>query len=648
MSDKNKLYGEIEQKLKRLPTLPGIALKILETIQKETPSTREIADIIVSDAALSARILQYANSPFYARSEKLISVHQAIAFLGLTEVKNLALSFSLIKTYATKGKHDFDHVQFWKDSLIGAIAAELVAKQVDPHHAESAFCLGLLQNIGTLLLALSMPEQYRAVVFEAETEAAPVHAAESRHLGINHAELGEYVLKSWGLSENLAAAIGLHHQYPAPGAPADGADESSRVLAISALVIDLFAGAGNREWQAQAERLIEVYGYSKMLNMRLIAEATAERISRVFPQFELEVDETRLIEILEAANGELSGMTSQLAREAHFHAIKLQRLKEEVDTDGLTQVNNHRRLLEILNYEISCASLGGTPLSIIMADIDHFKSINDFFGHLAGDQVLKSIAIRLRDELRGGDQIARYGGEEFTIILPETTIEEAWRVAERLRKVVELMRIEHKNRRISVTLSLGIATLEEGHRMDAESLIKLADEALYDAKKAGRNRSCRFTPKTPVAKNPKTLLVIDDEDVVLLTVTAMLDRLGYNVVSARDGHEGIERFRQNRENIDLVILDIIIPDMNVGDVIARIRAERPDVKLMLSSGYEIKEKKQKALLDSTDGFLQKPYEMSELSEAVAAILARDKTARMEKVQDPACIRRGPRIRINPV
>jgi diguanylate cyclase (GGDEF)-like protein len=324
-------------------------------------------------------------------------------------------------------------------------------------------------------------------------------------------------------------------------------------------------------------------------------------------------------------------MASQLAREAHYHDRKLQRLKEELDTDGLTQVNNHRRLLEILNYEISCASLEGTPLSIIMADIDHFKSINDFFGHLAGDQALKSIATRMRDGLRGADQIARYGGEEFTIILPETTTDEAWRVAERLRKAVESMRIEHKNRRISATMSLGIATLEQGCRMDAESLIKLADEALYDAKKAGRNRSCCYTPRKLVGRKLNTILVIDDEEVVLLTITAMLDRLGYSVVSAPNGREGIECFRQGRDAIDLVILDIIIPDMNVGDVIARIRAERPDVKLMLSSGYELKEKKQKALLESADGFLQKPYEMAELSEAVAAILSKDKTAHLEIV-----------------
>lgn len=154
--------------------------------------------------------------------------------------------------------------------------------------------------------------------------------------------------------------------------------------------------------------------------------------------------------------------------------------------DGLTDVNNKRYLMETLEREIPRARRHNRPLTMVMLDVDHFKRINDTYGHLAGDYVLKEIAQLVRSRLRPDDVLGRYGGEEFGVVLPETGIEGAIRIGDDLRMLVERHRFEFDQEVISVTLSGGVAELEQG--WDAAQLVKHADEQLYVAKRAGRNR----------------------------------------------------------------------------------------------------------------------------------------------------------------
>jgi two-component system, cell cycle response regulator len=156
--------------------------------------------------------------------------------------------------------------------------------------------------------------------------------------------------------------------------------------------------------------------------------------------------------------------------------------------DGLTGVNNKRFLMETLDREISRARRHKRPLALMMFDIDHFKPVNDNFGHLAGDYVLKEMAQAVRNRLRPDDVVARYGGEEFAVVFPETPLEGAVEIAEKLRKLVADHRFEFERERMKITISGGVAMLEEG--MDVMQLLKAADERLYDAKRSGRNRVC--------------------------------------------------------------------------------------------------------------------------------------------------------------
>jgi two-component system, cell cycle response regulator len=153
--------------------------------------------------------------------------------------------------------------------------------------------------------------------------------------------------------------------------------------------------------------------------------------------------------------------------------------------DGLTQIFNRRYFLEQLDREVSRCKRYRRNLSLILFDIDHFKNINDSYGHLAGDYVLKQLATVIRGKIRREDVLARYGGEEFVIVLPEIDVGGATAFAEKVRKLVEKAPFRFEDTRIAVTVSVGAATCKEGD--DAPSLIKCADEKLYEAKNAGRN-----------------------------------------------------------------------------------------------------------------------------------------------------------------
>jgi two-component system cell cycle response regulator len=155
--------------------------------------------------------------------------------------------------------------------------------------------------------------------------------------------------------------------------------------------------------------------------------------------------------------------------------------------DGLTQVHVKRYLLEALEKELMRARRHARDLSFLMLDIDHFKKINDVHGHLAGDYVLKEVARIIQQRIRRDEVVARYGGEEFAIILPETTLEGAFALADGLREKIEQSRFVFQSETIRVTISIGGALLQESERT-SQDLIKRADEKLYEAKRAGRNR----------------------------------------------------------------------------------------------------------------------------------------------------------------
>jgi diguanylate cyclase (GGDEF)-like protein len=174
--------------------------------------------------------------------------------------------------------------------------------------------------------------------------------------------------------------------------------------------------------------------------------------------------------------------------EAQYHEIVFRM----AITDGLTNICNRKQLDTLLAEEVPRAQRYGRELSLLMLDIDYFKAINDNYGHLTGDSVLRALAAILQKRLRPNDKLGRYGGEEFCAILPETALASAAKIGEELRTLVAEHRFMAESQEIKVTISVGAAVL--GNGMGPTDLCRRADEMLYRAKHAGRNRVCWEVP----------------------------------------------------------------------------------------------------------------------------------------------------------
>jgi diguanylate cyclase (GGDEF)-like protein len=168
-------------------------------------------------------------------------------------------------------------------------------------------------------------------------------------------------------------------------------------------------------------------------------------------------------------------------------------LKAQARTDAKTGVLNAGAWQGEADLAVDRARRRNESLAVLLADVDHFKLVNDTYGHLTGDAVLRTLAAEMRQQVRESDLVGRFGGEEFVILLRGTTAEEACRVAERIRRGVGVVRVLTKDMIVGATVSIGIAALGS-HGGTLVELLESADEALYRAKRAGRDRICLANP----------------------------------------------------------------------------------------------------------------------------------------------------------
>ena len=172
-------------------------------------------------------------------------------------------------------------------------------------------------------------------------------------------------------------------------------------------------------------------------------------------------------------------------------AARARHLKSRIVRDGLTGLFNHTHILQLLDDARVRASKSAQSLCFVMIDIDHFKQVNDSYGHPMGDKVIKSLSLFLKQRLRRTDSIGRYGGEEFAVILPNTNAESAYQVMDEIRQRFSEIRFPAQNEDLVCTFSVGIAECVDG--VDTACLAGQADSALYAAKRAGRNCAMVYT-----------------------------------------------------------------------------------------------------------------------------------------------------------
>lgn len=191
--------------------------------------------------------------------------------------------------------------------------------------------------------------------------------------------------------------------------------------------------------------------------------------------------------VIDAQPRELSDEQRAILEDLAAMAVSELELRRYATTDSMTGAYNRRHFFQTGEQELRRARRYGQDLSVLMVDIDHFKSINDIHGHQAGDAVLIGLAAMIRQLLRGQDSLGRLGGEEFAVLLPHTPADGAQLIAERFRTAASAFSLDWERQKIGVTLSIGVAS-RRGPDQSLADMLQRADEALYDAKAQGRNR----------------------------------------------------------------------------------------------------------------------------------------------------------------
>ena len=342
--------------------------------------------------------------------------------------------------------------------------------QADEHERTMAFCEIALGQIKALRQAAT-PRNYE-IWYAYATGYQP---------SLNQ-KINETLQQSGGLSEKDLETI--YETYLSPTRLTERIDkvgnqvmgEIEQVMAM----IDAAAGSASSYTESLADMSQKLGSSKDREGLRTIVESLVQTAK------EMEVSNQKLEERLHASKQEIDELQ-----------INLEAVRTESLTDPLTQLANRKFFDNTLEQAIADARENNEPLSLLMTDIDHFKNFNDSFGHLTGDQVLRLVAMSVKQNVKGQDTAARYGGEEFAIVLPNTVLRSAITVADHIRRAVmtkELMKRstgEHLGR---VTISIGVATW---HKNDTpQSLIERTDTCLYAAKRHGRNRvMCETDPE---------------------------------------------------------------------------------------------------------------------------------------------------------
>lgn len=468
-------------------------------IRRDDFTFRDLAGIIESDPALVAKILKVANSSYYSFARKVTGIETALSVLGSNAVKNIALSFVIMSDLPATEDDYFDFGVFWRRAITSAVAAELAARLVGSG-SDDVFVSALLQDIGVVIFQTSLPVEYRAVMKENLAGLEPIHAIEKRCFGFNHHELGAHLLKSWQLPESIYEPILYQHcDLPVP----EQYRKQTEILQLSERLSSIYHGSQGIQKIREVNSILDTVFQIRGECIDEMIDAVASKSIDILSSFDVSPGGMRpFSEILQEVNEELSSLNTSyehLVLELRESKDKAERLAHELQSanrqlhelafrDGLTGLYNHRYFQEEMDKELERAKRYERSFSLIIFDLDHFKKVNDTYGHPAGDHVLVAVSRTAERAVRATDIVARYGGEEFAVILPEANFSDAKEVADRIRGDIEQMSTTVNGVTIKMTVSVGFTSYRYVSSIkDKGPIISLADRALYTAKQGGRN-----------------------------------------------------------------------------------------------------------------------------------------------------------------
>ncbi|MCL5426232.1 MAG: diguanylate cyclase [Gammaproteobacteria bacterium] len=469
-----------------LPTLPTVALNILKLARKDHSSVSDYANAIERDPALTLRIISLANSAFFSRtSTKVNACHEATARLGLDATLAAVLSFSLLQN---KGI-DYHYQRVWLRSIIASLAARHLAIHLCPSMAGLVFTAALLQDIGIMALRATYPIEINGLYSDASLSHRQLSETEQTLFGCDHSQVGAWLAAKWGIPSPLAQRINdSHGEY-------DIATPDMLCIQLSGPIADAWLSSHPAQALVGVIREFEMYDGSHSISLHHLLENIQQQLPALTNMLQmaappLQDNESLLAEAQQLLFIQTLQLNARLdAQQAELASLRKRQddLEERSRTDALTGLANRAWLEEQLQKRFTLCQQQARIMSVVFIDLDHFKKLNDQYGHQMGDEVLKKFGKTLQALIREGDLAGRWGGEEFVIILPDENAKATHVFAKRIAQRLEKTPMAYDgDQPIHVSVSIGIACLNDGGFGNANELIDAADKSMYFIKRTGR------------------------------------------------------------------------------------------------------------------------------------------------------------------
>ncbi|MFG6667616.1 diguanylate cyclase [Halomonas sp. HNIBRBA4712] len=470
-----------------LPSLPAVVLQVLEIARTPSASLKEYAGVIEHDPALTARLIAVANTAHHVRSPNpALTSLEATQRLGTDATLATVLSFALFRDEQTTEVA----TPTWQRAIASAAIASQLAQTCCPQQPGQVFTVALLQDIGILALQRAYPEEAETLYASRDRIHLQLAREERQRFGCDHALIGAWLAAKWGLPESIVTAIRDSHDsfftedpvamcVRLSGPVADAWLSPNAAHAFATLLFELSAGES-----AHVELLESLF-------------------HRIHQQIHLLSDLLKLAVPLPLDSHAVLGEAKQLlfqhtltisarleTQQARFHALEREHdtLLERSRLDPLTGLANRAWLEDQLQQRFAQCREKQRTLSVIFIDLDHFKALNDRYGHRTGDEVLKRFGKALLSLVGVSDLAGRYGGEEFLVILPDETAHNALSLAQRIIALLENEPMgECDDEALYISVSIGIACTADGVFESEHELIAAADQSMYYIKRSGRS-----------------------------------------------------------------------------------------------------------------------------------------------------------------
>jgi diguanylate cyclase (GGDEF)-like protein len=467
------------QNCRTLPNVPAVVVHVLNLAgDMEAIGTSDMVHVVERDPAMATKIMKVANSVYYGVKHEVATLEQAIALLGITETMNLAFSFSLVKNLKSKRIRNFDHKQYWRRSVMTAAAAVEIGSMLNIAQQGELFLTGLIHDIGRLALNEVLPDYGRMSASSLNDHCRLVEIERRKLCRVDHAIVGAWLLNRWGLPERIVSAVLESH------IEEKSANQLANAVALGSRIADIWVNTESVEALENVTSVASALFSMGHEKLDKLLNRTAEILPEMVADLDMDIgDEFEINKLLDHSRILLAEINVRMICEAR----KLMALAQR---DSLTMLYNRSYLEQNLENQFARSISTGQPLTVIFIDVDHFKGINDTYGHASGDVVLIGIARTIQTAIRNYDTAVRYGGDEFIALLANASQDVAIYVSERICSMVaeQTYKVD-ESVEIRATVSVGHATqTPESETKTAADLLEAADKKLYAAKLAGRNR----------------------------------------------------------------------------------------------------------------------------------------------------------------